>query len=202
MSVSLSPTRIRFDKEVSKLETILKGFQDIPVNFQYLISEVILIRVASLLEFGIAEVSYKIASGSLYLDGSVPKIIVPCRSMQAARTAMLLHGRKSPKNHLKWSRSKFIREAVENVIDPQDHFVITCTNFGAIISEIFKVRNFAAHRTTSSKTEFREVVKTIYGRERKVQLGYFLLTENYVSVPNLTRYLIESRVVINELTRF
>lgn len=70
------------------------------------------------------------------------------------------------------------------------------------MAEIFKVRNFAAHRNVSSRAEFRGVVRSVYGRNRIIQLGSFLLSPNYVALPNLRRYLVETKVIVNELTRY
>jgi hypothetical protein len=201
LAPSLEVTRRFIDSEISRLEAMLRDARGFPASLQYLMAEMILIRAASLLESALAEIAYKIAAGSLYLDGSTPQLLSPCRSMSAARTAMLTIGRAKQVQSLKWTRTKFISWSVGHVINPTDHYVVSCTNFGSRLAEIFKVRNFAAHRTNTAKTDFKEVVRTVYGRSRNIQLGYFLLSTNYVQVENLVRYLVEIRTIVNDTVK-
>ena len=201
MAPSLANTRQRVDNEIQRLETILGGMTGIPANLQYFVAEIVLIRTASILEIAITEIAYKVAAGASYLDGSVPTLLINCRSISGAKTAMLTVGHAKPKQNLKWTRARFITESVRNVIGPNDNFCVTCTNFGSQISEIFKVRNFAAHRNKTSRSEFHQVIRAVYGHDLSSQLGYFLLSSNYVPVPNLRRYLVQTRVIINDLAK-
>lgn len=199
---SLSRTRNFVEAEINKLDAVVTGVQSAPAVTQYLVSEIILIRTASILESAIAEVAYKIAAGGICLDGTTPKLLHLATSMQSARTAMLSHSRQKAIQNLKWTRAKYISDSVKYVIDPTDHYKTTCARFGFTISEIFKVRNFAAHRSTSSRADFQTVVRLIYGRYRNMQLGYFLLSPHYVRTPNIRRYLIETKVIVNDLTKY
>lgn len=201
MAPSLANTQRRVDSEIQKLETIVMGMTGIPASLQYFVSEITLIRAASILEIAIAEIAYKIAAGASYLDGSAPTRLVNCKSISGARTAMLTVGHARPKQNLNWTRSHFIAESVRHIISPNDNFCKTCTNFGSQIAEIFKVRNFAAHRNKTSRVKFHEVVRTVYGRDLSLQLGHFLLSSNHVPTPNLRRYLIQTRVIVNDLTK-
>lgn len=201
MAPSLEVTRRFVDAEMGRLEAALRDMEQMPVNLQYLVSEIILIRAASILEFALAEIAYKIAAGAVYIDGSRPQLLVACRSMSDARTAMLTVGRSKQIQSLKWTRSKFILSSVGFVIDKADHYMISCNNFGARIAEIFKVRNFAAHRTKTAKTEYKEVVRSVYGKSRNMQLGHFLLSGNYLPASNLKRYLIEIRSIVNDTVK-
>ena len=187
---SLSITQIKVEKEINKLDSVLNGTQALPANLQYLIAEILLIRVTTIFEDALAQLAYKLAAGALYLDGSAPNILLPCRSLASARTNMLTHNRASPLQSLRWTRAKYIKESVQFVIDPTDDLISTCGRHGSKISEIFKVRNFAAHRTASSRKNFKTVIKSIYGTNRNMQLGNFLLSSNYVRTPNLRRYFV------------
>lgn len=187
--------------EVNKLDSIVNGVSTIPTKTQYLVSEITLIRLAALLEHALAEVAFKISSGAPYLDGTRPVLIHRCASMSAARTAMLTLSRNRPQSNLKWTRTRFIRDSVQHVIDASDNYQVVCTQFGSQIAEIFKVRNFAAHRNQSSRNDFKVVIQSIYGRGRPIQLGYFLLSPDFVPTPNLRRYIIEAKVLVNDLTK-
>lgn len=198
---SIQTTRHKAHKDIEKLETILNSLEQIPISLQYLISEVVLIRAASVFEYSIAELAYKLSSGATYLDGSRPRLLHNCSTIGTAREAMLSHGRDRRIQNLKWTKAQFIKSSVGNVIDLNDHFCTTCDTYGANIAEIFKVRNFAAHKNTVSKNNYKQVIRVIYGRERNMQLGFFLLSDNYVPLPNLKRYLVEIKVIVDQVTK-
>lgn len=158
----------------------------LPVRTQYLLAEILLIRLTSALEDFLAGSSYRIAVGAFYLDGTSPNLTSRCSSFQDARTKMLTLGREKPKQYLQWSRASYVKDNVKMVIDGGDHFLVTVDQFGAFWSECFKVRTFAAHRSTSSREKFKAVVSQIYGQPRRMELGRFLLSEQYVTQSNLT----------------
>lgn len=187
--------------ECGKVDAIRGQVADMPARVQFLVAEVLLLRLTSILEGSIAEVAFKIASGATYLDGETPKILVPCTSIVNARTKMLAEGRDRARQNLKWTRAKFIKDSVRHVVDPADHYLATCTNYGSMLAQMFKVRNFVAHRNASSRVEYREAIREVYGRERKLAVGPFLLSNNYVPIPNLDRYIIQTRAFMRELTR-
>lgn len=201
MRPSLAVTRLYVETEIRKLEEALQGVVSLPAQTQYLVAEILLIRATSVFETAIAEVAYKIAAGAYYLDGSIPSILFPCRSLLASRNAMLNHGRNRAMSSLKWTRAKFIRSSTEFVIDPNDHYQQRCSALGGQISELFIVRNYAAHRSASSRRDFKSVISNIYGRPRKMYLGQFLLSKNYVAMPNLIRYLIEIKAIIDDVVK-
>jgi hypothetical protein len=201
MRPSLIVTKQFVESESQKLESIIHDMASFPTRNQYLVSEIILIRLAAVFEHALAEIAYKIVAGALYCDGSSASLLHSCNSVSASRSAMLTVGRQRQAQWLKWTRSKFIKESTQFVIDPSDHYRLRCNVFGPNLAEIFKVRNFAAHRTPSARIEFNEVVLSIYGRRRKLQIGQFLLSTNLVQVPNINRYFIEVRSIINDLVK-
>jgi hypothetical protein len=192
---SLRVTLNNIGYEIDRVTTLKSVLVTVPVDIQYLAAETILIRLTSALEFFIADACYKIASGASYLDGSHPDISILCRSKAHARHEMLNRGRSKPKNWLKWTRAKFIKESICNVINPTDNILIQTANYGSFIHEVFTVRNFASHRSTTSRNDFKTVVKNVYGTPRKLRLGQFLLSPNYLPQSNLDRYLSTARAM-------
>lgn len=198
---SLAYTQSHVDKEIAKLEAVLEELDNTSAVTKFLVAEIIVIRAASILETALAEVAYKVVAGGIYLDGTNPNLLHQSRSMAGARAAMLQIGRRKPRQFLKWTRANYIVDSVANVIDSADNYVDVCNHFGSNIAQIFKVRNFAAHRNTSTRNEFNSVVRLVYGRKRKMQLGHFLLSRNFVPKNNISRYLVEIRVIVNDLTK-
>lgn len=197
LQVTLDNIGYEIDR-VTKLKSILVT---VPVDIQYLAAETILIRLTSALEFFIADACYKVASGAPYLDGSQPNISILCRSKAHAKNEMLNRGPSKPRNWLKWTRAKYIKESIGNVIDPTDNIPIQASNYGSFIHEVFTVRNFASHRSTTSRSNFKTVVRNVYGTPRKVQLGQFLLSPNYLPQSNLDRYLSTVRALSNDFCK-
>jgi hypothetical protein len=197
LRVTLNNIGYEIDR-VTKLKNVLVS---VPVDIQYLAAETILIRLTSALEFFIADACYKIASGASYLDGSHPEISILCRSKAHARHEMLNRGRSSPRNWLKWTRAKYIIDSIEHVINPTDNIAIQTSNYSSFINEVFTVRNFASHRSTTSRSNFKTVVKNVYGTPRKLQLGQFLLSPNYLPQSNLDRYLSTVRAMSTDFCK-
>ena len=168
---------------------------------RYALSKIVLIRAASIFEESLAAVAYKLACGAQFLDGTCDNVIAQSRSLAGARTNMRLEGgaRATPKDFLKWTRVAYISNAVRGVLDSASHYVATCQRFGPAIAEIFEVRNYAAHKNSSSRKNYVKWVKGQYGQEREIQLGYFLLTKNLVTTPNIVRYLTSIRVIVGDL---
>lgn len=187
----------------TQLDRLLRILADMPGTAlsRYALSEIVLIRAASIFEEALAAVAYKVACGAQFPGGATDKVVVASRSLTGAKTSMRLEGgaRATPKDFLKWTRATYISDSVRGVLDPASHYLNTCQRFGSTIAEIFEVRNHAAHKNSSSRRNFLKWVKVQYGQERNVQLGYFLLTRNLDPTPNIERYLTSIRVVVTDL---
>jgi hypothetical protein len=168
---------------------------------RYALSEIVLIRAASIFEESLATVACKLACGAKFSNGHGDKILVISQSILGAQTSMRLQGgaRTKPRVYLKWTRAKYIRASTKGVLDPTSHYLDTCQKFGSAIDEIFEVRNHAAHKTSSTRRNYLKWVKAQYGQERNLQLGYFLLTKNLTPTPNIERYLTSIRVIVDDL---
>lgn len=199
--LSLAVTLSDANYALGQIVRLRHAISQLPVEIQYLAAETILVRLTSTLEYFFAESSYKLSCGASYLDGSEPTLIHRCNSKADARFQMLNLNQEKPRQNLKWTRSKFIKSAVEKVIDPGDNYVRQTDIHGAFIHEVFTVRNFASHRSTSSRKDFRSIVQRIYGSPKRLQLGQFLLSENYVSRPNLDRYLLSAEVICRDFCK-
>lgn len=166
---------------------------------QYIISEMIMLRLFSIFEDTTAEIAYKIATGANYINGKRPALAIQARSIDNARHLFLTHGRAKPLTNLKWTKSKFIRESVKNVISPNDPFIKSIQNHGGIIEEMRKVRNTLAHNTPSSKADFKTVIRTTYGANLKITPGIFLSSKKRTPICNLVRYLHSTKIILNDM---
>lgn len=200
MPFSLDRSRRKALADIAKLEAILA---DMPATARsrYALSEIVLIRCAAILENTTAEVAYKLCCGATYLNGSQEVIAARSTSLAGARSMLLSENgtRAKPKQNLNWTKGGDIVKSVKCIINEQGAFASACRQHGSIISEIFDVRHFAAHRNASSRAKFQKWVKNIYGQERGISLEYFLLTKNLRPVSNIDRYLRSVPIIINDL---
>ncbi|WP_155986317.1 hypothetical protein [Novosphingobium resinovorum] len=186
--------------QTNRLLTIL---EDMPATApsRYALSEMVLIRAATVFEEALAAIAYKIACGATFDNGKLDIVLVTSRSLAGARATMLTEGGAlaSPKQWLKWTRAKFISQSVKGVLAPSSHYVNTCQIFGTQIADLFDARNYAAHKTNTSRTKYKKLVKKQYGHERRIQLGYFLLTKNLSPTSNIEKYIKNVQIIVDQV---
>lgn len=201
MAFSLERSRAKAHTDIAKLRAILG---DMPATAQsrYALAEIVLIRCAAILENSTAEIAYKICCGAEYRNGLTENIATRCTSLSNARGTLLSENgtRTSPKANLKWTKGADIVRSTKSIIDETGAFATAARQHSAIIAEIFDVRHFAAHRNASSRAKFKMRVRQVYGQNRNIQIGYFLLSVNLRPMSNLERYLRTVPVIIDDLT--
>jgi len=200
MSFSLERTNNKVKADIGRLRQIL---DDMPMtaNSRYALAEIVLIRASAVFEDALAEIAYKLACGAEFRNGRSENLSAVHRSRISARIAMLCDGgaKATPANYLKWTKAKYIGQSVKGVLDPNGPYITITRRFGQEIAEIFAVRNHAAHRNSSSRTGYMLWVKQQYGQERRLRLGYFLLTTNLRPTSNIQRYLTQILVITDDL---
>ena len=149
--------------------------EQLEARYQHFISEMIMLRLSQHLKV-VADIAFKLAAGAEYISGRKPMIAVQASRMAASKRAIFTHGRQRPVQYLKWTKAKYIRESVQHVISPNETFVTSAQTYGSIIEEMRKVRNVLAHKTTSAKTDFRALVRQLYGANVNISAGAFLTT--------------------------
>ena len=101
--------------------------------------------------------------------------------------------------NLKWTKAKFIRESVQNVMPRTEPYIRNARVNGAIIDEMRKVRNVLAHNTASAKSDYRSVVRQVYGARINISAGAFLTSTRRKTVCNLNRYMSSTRIVLSDI---
>lgn len=185
---------------IDKLNSFRVESQSLDAKYQHFISEMIMLRLFSIFEDSVAEIAYKLASGAVYSNGTPPSLTIQAGSMSGARGLFLNHGRAKPVQNLKWTKSRFIRESVQHVIDSADPFISSAQRNGNIIEEMRKVRNVLAHNTTSARNDFKRVVRLAYGANVSITPGAYLTSIRRTTRCNLDRYLSSTKIVLVDLT--
>jgi hypothetical protein len=200
MNLSLTKDSDRLHKEVVRLKRILNDMPSTAVS-RYALAEIVLIRATAVFEDVISKIAYKLACGAQLNNGHRDSVISQCHSLSAARVSMLSAGGSlpRPKLFLKWTKASYISQSVQGVLGQDSHYLNVCRRHGAIIAEIFEVRHHAAHRNTSSKTKYMSWVRRLYGHNRRIEVGRFLITTNLTNVSRIQLYFLSMEIIINDI---
>lgn len=188
-------------RSIEYLEKYRADSRSLEPKFQYFIAELIMLRLFSVLESAIAEIAYKLVAGAIYLNGSQPNRLFSANSVAGARTAMLTYGRSTPRQNLSWSKSRYIRESTANVLASSESYLLYAVAHGGTLDEMRKVRNYIAHRNSSTRKGYKQVVRIAYGANSKVNVGPFLVSEQRASIAKLDAYLSSTKIIIGDMVR-
>lgn len=186
-------------ENINSLESHIDSMPEIDLKFKFFIAELMMLRLFAIVETNIADTAYKLATNAPYLNGAPPKLLVPPRkSMAGARSDMMDLGREKSRG-LSWTAVREIKRNTKHILDPTDFFILNVSKYAAIITEMRKVRNYIAHKNSSSRKGFREVVRGKYSANLKLSAGSFLLLENRHSPHNFERFIKTSRILITDI---
>ena len=186
--------------DIERLETFRTDSQSLAPKHQYLIAELIVLRLFSIIESAIEEVACKLVAGATYLNGTHPARLFTANSMDGARSAMLTHGQSRRKSYLRWTSAKDIRDSTSKVLKSTDPFLANARAHGNILSEMRKVRNFLAHRSPKARQDFREVVRVVYGANSRVKISAFLTSPRH-PIAKVDEYLATAKIMISDLAK-
>jgi hypothetical protein len=184
---------------IDKLHQYKRESEALQSKFQHFIAEIIMLRLFSIFEETVAEIAYKLAAGANYTNGNPPALHQQAGSISGARSLFLSYGRRSPVQSLKWTKARYIRESVQHVISSTDPLILNAQYHGNTIDEMRKVRNVLAHNTSSAKSDYRNVVISTYGARVNITPGAFLSTTRRATTANIDRYLIFTKIVLNDM---
>ncbi|OHD90957.1 hypothetical protein [Sulfuricurvum sp. RIFCSPLOWO2_12_FULL_43_24] len=186
---------------IDKLETYRQQSQTLEVKYQYFIAEMIMLRLFAALEDSIAQIAFKLAAGASYTNGLSPTLTTRASNVTAARALFLQHGRPKPIINLKWTQAKHISDSVKYVIPTTEKFIENVRIHGRILNEMRIIRNVLAHNSTSAKIDFKAMIRQIYGAQVPVTTGAFLTSTRRISTSNLEKYLLSTKIILNDMTK-
>lgn len=197
----LSITIRNADIVLNALQRYKKESESLEVKYQYFIAEMIMLRLFSTFEDAVSGMAHKIASGATYINGVNPKLITQANNIAGSRSLFMMHGRVRPVQYLKWTKAKYIKDSVKHVIPVTESFIINAQMHGPLIEEMRKVRNVIAHNTSTAKSDFKFVIRQVYGANAKITTGTFLTTTRRAPCCNLDRYISATRIIISDMAR-
>src|ERR1700737_2490115 len=179
----------------------MAGCSDLESRYQYMISEVVMLRLFSILETVIGEMALKFACGALYRNGNSPNTHISCSSMGDATSKMLSHNRgNKPMQYLKWTNARDIKKSIKYTLDVGDKFYANVQNHSSLIDEMRKIRNHVAHRNSGTARDYYQVLRVTYGGNPKIPIGAFFTFKSRNPIPNINRYLLSVPVILNDIS--
>ncbi len=186
--------------QIDRLQHHKVDAERLDAKYQHFIGEMIMLRLFTIFEDSVAELAYKIAAGGKYLNGTSAALIIRASRAQDSRALFLSHGRTKPIYNLKWTKAKYIRESVDNIIPATEKFITTAQAHGQIIEDMRRVRNALAHNTTSARSDFRDVIRQTYGAHINLTPGVFLISTKRTKICLINRYLSSTKAILTAMS--
>ena len=198
----LDPEYRSFFEETNRLLALLASSSTMAALHRKVIAEIVHLRLAILLENQMKTIFSKLVCGAPYLDGTLPRLLVPpSKSASAAVHAMQTLNR--PKQiQLSWNDGPRIRDGVKYLMDPNDHSISVVKNFASHLTDMRYIRNHIAHKNEGTRVNFRKLVRRYYGAYVPgITSGTILLSER-VSKPCLLEVHVRvCRTMIKDITK-
>ena len=198
-ALSLGVTVRETVRDVDRLANYRSRASALPPEFQYLVAEVVLLRLTAITESAIEDLACKLVAGAPYTNGSYPSPIHGARSIEGAHQAMCTYGRTKAKRYLSWNSASAIRDNVSKVLSDAEPFVFRARAHGDLLDEVRIVRNRVAHSSSKARGEFREVVRATYGANVSLSVGMFLTSTTRRAVAKIDQYLGDVRILVGEM---
>lgn len=189
-----------FGAQSTILETLVDDIESVPLRFQKVVGELIMLRLFSLFEVQLEALVVKVACGSTYLDGTAPQLLLRAASRPDAVAKMRTYNRAKATD-LGWTTAAAIKRNVQHIVDSKDPLFSTLDMHDGLIDEMRRVRNHIAHSNADTRRKFRPVVESYYGAYvGAVTPSVLLLSRRHVP-PILRKYIIQCRVIVRDLAR-
>ncbi len=198
-SPSLAVSYNRTLTDILRLETYRNSSLTLEPKYQHLISEVILLRLFSLIENYIKDICCKLACSAPYRSGAIPVLIQTCTSVTNALYQFENFNRPSQKSS-KWTNSNYSNNSIKKVIPATEKIRIQLGNHSILFDEMRMVRNHVAHKTSSTLVNYKIIVRNTFGANLNISTGAFLVSTKRIHVAKIDYYIAASKIFINDLS--
>lgn len=191
-------------KAMSKLSVVEKYLikaQALPPDLYGFVAEIMMLRIFSVLEYAIRETATRLACCAPYRNGDSPiDIIYPCSSLSDAINKFKTYNRTKAKSYLQFTNVKQTNDSIKYIIGASEPFRMKLVRYGNQFEEMRKIRNHIAHRTSSTRQDFKDVIRQKYGANLRINPSAFLISTKRQPQPIIVEYLTDVRVIINDVT--
>lgn len=186
--------------DIALLNNYIISSKSLDAKYQHMISEIIMLRLFSILEHSISEFAFKFACGALYRNGNSPRLLRHCSSLQDANSQMLSYGRRTPLAYHRWTKENLIQKSIQYVLDTSDSFFTQIQAHANMIDEMRIVRNHIAHKSANTKREYSTLLTGLYGGNPRITAGAFLTSTSRQPRANIDKYIISTNVILNDIS--
>lgn len=174
--------------------------KSLSVEMQGFVAEMLMLRLFSILETCVRDVSIKVACGTPYKNGINSNPTIKCKSVNDAIEKFKKEGRRKPLRYLQFANVSQTNDSIKYVINSTEPFRVKLSGYGPIYEEMRCVRNHIAHRTKSTYDDYRKIVKQRYGANLRIKPSSFLISTKRDGVVKIDDYIRTIRILINEIT--
>jgi len=190
-------------RDIQILSSYVVQASNLEAKYQYVVSEVVMLRLFSIMETSIGEIALRLACGSPYRNGNAPALIHQCTSINDAIGNMisLSRTRRQRLRFLKWTNENDIKHCIQFVLNTNDKFFTEIQNNSAIIEEMRFVRNHIAHRNSDTAKKYYTVLSGIYNANIRISLGAFLTSKARHTQSNIEKYILTIPIILDDITK-
>ena len=188
-------------KQLAITDRYLAKSKILSAEMQGFVAEILMLRLFSILETCIRDVSCKLACGIPYKNGASSNPIIRCKSVNDALEKFKNEGRGGTSlNYLHFANVKQTNNSIKYVINNREPFRVKLSSYGLIYEEMRCVRNHIAHRTQSTSNDYKKIVKQRYGANYNIKTSSFLISNKRDGRVKIDEYIRTIRILINEVT--
>ena len=175
--------------------------KSLSAEMQGFVAEMLMLRLFSILETCVRNVSIKVACGAPYKNGISSNPTIRCKSVNDAIEKFKNEGRggKSIQN-LHFTNVKQTNASIKHVINDREPFRVKLSRFGPMYEEMRCIRNHIAHRNQSTYSDYKDIVKRRYGANLKINTSSFLISNKRDGRVKIDEYIRTIRILVNEVT--
>lgn len=192
-----------YNKAINQLDITgryLVKSKSLSAEMQGFVAEMLMLRLFSILETCIHDVSIKIACGTPYRNGINSTPTIRCKSINDAIEKFKNEGREKSIQNLRFANVSQTNESIKYVINEREPFRVTLSKYGSIYEEMRCVRNHIAHRTQSTSINYKKIVKQRYGANYIIKTSSFLISSKRDGRVRIDDYIRTIKILINEIT--
>lgn len=193
---SINAAYSRAMNHINVINRYLIKSKSLPTDLQGFVAEILMLRLFSVLENCVKDVSVRIACGAAYRNGVPPHPIILCTSISDAEVKF----RSGSKKSIQFSNVHHINESIKHVIDDTEPLRIKLSKYGNVFEEMRKVRNHIAHRTNSTLSKYKEVILSRYGANLRIKPGSFLVSTKRETRAVIDDYSQTIKIIIEDIT--
>lgn len=193
-----------YNKSMADLAIVgryLQKSKHLPPEMYGFVAEMLMLRVFSILENCVKDVSARVACGVPYRNGVVSSPTIKCKSIQDALNRFKSEGRSKSLLYLKFTNVSGTNESIKYIINSSEPFRTKLSKYGVQFDEMRKVRNHIAHRYKNTYVEYKNVIMSRYSANLKLKPSVFLTSTKRQSRAIIDEYLITVKVMIDDITK-